>query len=91
MFVLATLVIWRAACCEPSRRPGPKMTLEDERMMDHEADLEAAINLSTGQAAAVVRAPSATPTTNGVLHEDVADATPQVRKPRHILYGYGDI
>ncbi|KAG0417309.1 hypothetical protein HPB47_005709, partial [Ixodes persulcatus] len=50
---------------------------EDERMMDHEAELEAAINLSTAQATTAVRAQSATPTTNGVLHEDVADATPQ--------------
>ncbi|CAN8025676.1 unnamed protein product [Ixodes persulcatus] len=47
-------------------------------MMDHEAELEAAINLSTAQATTAVRAQSATPTTNGVLHEDVADATPQV-------------
>ncbi|KAL1440239.1 hypothetical protein MTO96_009547 [Rhipicephalus appendiculatus] len=46
------------------------MTLEDERMMDHEAELEAAINLSTGQTTAAVRASSATPTTNGVAHED---------------------
>ncbi|XP_077546188.1 forkhead box transcription factor P isoform X4 [Haemaphysalis longicornis] len=49
---------------------------EDDRMMDHEAELEAAINLSTGQATAAVRAASATPTTNGVPHED-ADITAQ--------------
>lgn len=54
---------------EPSSYP-TKMTLEDERMMDHEAELEAAINLSTGQTTAAVRASSATPTTNGVAHED---------------------
>ncbi|XP_077495495.1 LOW QUALITY PROTEIN: forkhead box transcription factor P [Amblyomma americanum] len=46
-------------------------------MMDHEAELEAAINLSTGQTTAAVRASSATPTTNGVPHEDVADITAQ--------------
>lgn len=50
---------------------------EDDRMMDHEAELEAAINLSTGQTTAAVRAASATPTTNGVPHEDVADITAQ--------------
>ncbi|XP_075524962.1 uncharacterized protein LOC142557180 isoform X2 [Dermacentor variabilis] len=47
-----------------------KWVKEDERMMDHEAELEAAINLSTGQTTAAVRASSATPTTNGVPHED---------------------
>ncbi|KAH6922085.1 hypothetical protein HPB50_009072 [Hyalomma asiaticum] len=63
------------------RGSGPRLQ-EDERMMDHEAELEAAINLSTGQTTAAVRASSATPTTNGVAHED--DITAQALTPAHM-------